>query len=118
MVAMEGRMRAMEHVLDVLTDRGMLKQITDEQAVREELSHPKAACYVGLDPTADSLHAGSLLPIMALMHLQRCGNKPICILGGGTALVGDPSGKTEMRQMLSRETIQENARKISTQVAR
>jgi len=108
----------MDNALEVLKKRRFIKQITDEEAVREELSRPGSSCYVGLDPTADSLHVGSLLPIMALMQLQRCHNKPICIVGGGTAMVGDPSGKTEMRKMLSRETIERNAEKIRAQVAR
>jgi len=108
----------MVHVIDVFLERGFLKQITHERAVRDIMGVPHASCYVGLDPTADSLHVGSLLPIMALMHLERCGNRPICILGGATALVGDPSGKTEMRKMLSRDQIEENARKIRAQLSR
>ena len=108
----------MDNVLDVLAERGMVKQITHEQALREELSRDGASCYIGMDPTADSLHAGHLLIIMAMMHLQRCGNRVVCLLGGGTAMVGDPSGKSEMRQMLTRETIEKNARKIYAQVGR
>jgi tyrosyl-tRNA synthetase len=73
-------------------------------------------CYIGFDPTAPSLHVGSLLPIMSLAHMQRCGHRPIALVGGGTALVGDPSGKTEMRQMLSRKEIDANARQMKVQL--
>ena len=86
---------------DVLSERGLLAQSTDER-MRERLSRPLTA-YIGFDPTADSLHVGSLVPVMTLAHLQRCGHKPIAVVGGATALVGDPSGKTEARQMLTRD---------------
>lgn len=110
-----------EHVLDTLRERGFVEQCTDEAALREALDRPATApvtCYVGFDPTASSLHVGHLLPIMGLAHMQRAGHRPIALLGGGTALIGDPSGKTELRKMLSREDIEANAVGIRAQFAR
>ncbi len=106
-----------EHVLDTLTERGFIEQTTDEEGLRDLLREP-ATCYVGFDPTAPSFHVGSLVPIMALAHMQRAGHRPIAVLGGGTAMIGDPSGKTEMRRLLSREQIRENARGLRAQLAR
>ncbi len=106
-----------EHVLDTLAERGFIEQTTDEEGLRELLREP-ATCYVGFDPTAPSFHVGSLVPIMALAHMQRAGHRPIAVLGGGTAMIGDPSGKTEMRRLLSREQIRENARGLQAQLAR
>lgn len=103
------------NVFDVLEERGFIEQSTDAAACRQLLEKP-ITCYIGFDPTATSLHVGSLLPIMSLAHMQRCGHRPIALVGGGTALVGDPSGKTEMRQMLSREEIDENAEKLKVQL--
>jgi tyrosyl-tRNA synthetase len=100
---------------EVLEERGFIEQCTDAEASRQLLEKP-VTCYIGFDPTATSLHVGSLLPIMSLAHMQRCGHRPIALVGGGTALVGDPSGKTEMRQMLSREQIDENAEKLKVQL--
>ena len=105
------------HVLDVLMERGFVEQTTDEGGLRELLKEP-CTCYIGFDPTAPSFHVGSLVPIMALAHMQRAGHRPIALLGGGTAMIGDPSGKTEMRQLLSREQIEENARGLRAQLAR
>ena len=81
--------------LDVLAARGFVQQCTGEDAVREALASGPVTYYVGFDPTADSLHVGHLLPIMAMAHLQQAGHRPIAVVGGGTASVGDPSGKTE-----------------------
>ncbi|MFZ5519488.1 MAG: tyrosine--tRNA ligase [Candidatus Zhuqueibacterota bacterium] len=92
-------------VLDVLKERGFVQQITDEENLPGILAGEKVAVYIGFDPTADSLHIGSLIPIMSLMHMQQHGHLPIVVLGGGTAMVGDPSGKTEMRKMLYRDQI-------------
>jgi tyrosyl-tRNA synthetase len=92
-------------------------QATDEEAIRESAGKP-LTCYIGFDPTADSLHIGSLLPILALVHMQRSGHRPIVLIGGGTGLVGDPSGKTEMRKMLTLEEIQSNAVALKTQLSR
>lgn len=108
----------MKSVFDELQLRGFVEQMSDETALRQLLESKKITCYVGFDPTADSLHVGSLVPIMALAHMQRWGHKPIAILGGGTTMVGDPSGKTELRQMLTREQIIANGQKIKQQLAR
>ncbi len=105
-----------DNLYDVLHERGLVSQCTDEK-IRERLSKPVAA-YCGFDPTADSLHVGSLVPIMGLAHLQRCGHKPVVLVGGATGLVGDPSGKTEARQMLSAEDINANAQAIAKQIGR
>jgi tyrosyl-tRNA synthetase len=105
----------LRNVYDILEERGFIEQSTDAAASRQLLEKP-VTCYIGFDPTATSLHVGSLLPIMSLAHMQRCGHRPIALVGGGTALVGDPSGKTEMRQMLSREEIDENAEKLKVQL--
>ncbi|MEM9108510.1 MAG: tyrosine--tRNA ligase [Planctomycetota bacterium] len=104
------------NLYDVLHERGLVSQCTDEK-IRERLSKPVAA-YCGFDPTADSLHVGSLVPIMGLAHLQRCGHKPVVLVGGATGLVGDPSGKTEARKMLSAEDINANAQAIAGQIGR
>jgi tyrosyl-tRNA synthetase len=106
----------LKNVFDVLEERGFIEQATDAESTRQLLEKP-VTCYIGFDPTATSLHVGSLLPIMSLAHMQRCGHRPIALVGGGTALVGDPSGKTEMRQMLSREEIDENAEKLKVQLS-
>jgi tyrosyl-tRNA synthetase len=102
---------------DILEERGFIEQSTEAAACRQLLESP-STCYIGFDPTASSLHVGSLLPIMSLAHMQRCGHRPIALVGGGTALVGDPSGKTEMRQMLSREEINANGEKLKVQLSR
>ncbi len=105
------------HVLDVLKERGFVEQTTDEEGLRDLLKGP-CTCYIGFDPTAPSFHVGSLVPIMALAHMQRAGHRPIALLGGGTAMIGDPSGKTEMRRLLTREQIEANARGLRDQLAR
>jgi tyrosyl-tRNA synthetase len=111
---MDGR----ANVYDVLKERGFVQQVTDEEGLRELFARERVTGYIGFDPTADSLHVGSLMPIMGLVHLQRHGHRPIVVIGGGTAMVGDPSGKTEMRQMLSREQIAANAERIKSQISR
>jgi tyrosyl-tRNA synthetase len=108
----------MTNIYDELLQRGFIQQVSNEAALREKLSKEKITCYIGFDPTADSLHAGSLVPMMALAHMQRFGHRPIAILGGGTTMIGDPSGKTEMRKMLTREQIVANGEKIKRQFAR
>jgi tyrosyl-tRNA synthetase len=105
------------NVYDILEERGFIEQSTEAATCRQLLKNP-STCYIGFDPTAPSLHVGSLLPIMSLAHMQRCGHRPIALVGGGTALVGDPSGKTEMRQMLSREEIDANGEKLKVQLSR
>ena len=107
-----------ENAYDILKERGFVRQVTDEEGVRRAFETSQVTTYVGFDPTAKSLHVGNLLGLMALAHLQRAGHRPIAIIGDGTAMIGDPSGKTELRQMLTRETISENAERIKAQVAR
>ncbi|PKN33245.1 MAG: tyrosine--tRNA ligase [Deltaproteobacteria bacterium HGW-Deltaproteobacteria-19] len=107
----------MKNVYDVFLERGFLEQVTDEGQVRELLGSGPVTGYIGFDPTATSLHVGSLVPIMALVHLQRCGHRPIALVGGGTGLIGDPSGKTEMRRVLTREEIDSNAGCLRTQLS-
>jgi tyrosyl-tRNA synthetase len=97
-----------ETVYEVFRERGFIEQVTDEEKIPEVLSG-RVTCYIGFDPTASSFHVGSLVPIMALAHMQRHGHRPIALVGGGTGLVGDPSGKQEMRQILSHEEISQNA---------
>jgi len=106
-----------ENVLDIFEERGFVEQVTDRSLVFS-LLEGRTTCYIGFDPTAKSFHAGSLLPIMALVHMQRVGHRPIAVIGGGTALVGDPSGKTEMRPIITREEIRGNAACLKKQLAR
>ncbi|OGQ02600.1 MAG: tyrosine--tRNA ligase, partial [Deltaproteobacteria bacterium RBG_19FT_COMBO_46_12] len=95
-------------VYDLFVERGFLEQVTDEANLRELLKR-KVTCYIGFDPTASSFHVGNLVPIMSLAHMQRHGHRPIALVGGGTGLVGDPSGKDEMRQIITKEEIRQNA---------
>ncbi len=105
------------HILDILSERGFVEQTTDPAELRRTLDTPTTV-YVGFDPTADSMHVGHLLPVMGLAHLQRAGHRPIALVGGGTALIGDPSGKTELRKMLTREDIEANAAGLRAQLGR
>ncbi len=107
----------MEHILDILKERGFIAQVTFEDELYEQLKSP-TTFYVGFDPTADSLHIGHYIPIMAMAHMQRAGHKPIALMGGGTAMIGDPSGKTDMRKMLTVETIDHNVECIKKQMSR
>jgi tyrosyl-tRNA synthetase len=109
---------ALKSVYDVFRERGFIEQITDEPQIRELLEKKSITGYIGFDPTATSLHIGSLVPIMSLAHMQRHGHRPIALVGGGTGLIGDPSGKTEMRQILTREQIDHNAGCLKTQLSR
>jgi tyrosyl-tRNA synthetase len=102
--------------LRVLRERGFIQQLTDEEAIRKALADGRVTFYAGFDPTASSLHLGHFLPLMAMAHLARAGHRPIAVLGGGTAMVGDPSGKTELRQMLTAEAIAANRVGIEAQV--
>ena len=88
----------MKNIIDILQERGFIEQTTHDVELRDHLESGPATCYIGFDPTASSLHVGSLVPIMSLVHMQRCGHQPIALVGGGTGLVGDPSGKTETRK--------------------
>ncbi|MFC1533800.1 tyrosine--tRNA ligase [Thermodesulfobacteriota bacterium] len=107
----------MENVLDIFEERGFVEQVTDRELLRDLLSEP-TACYIGFDPTAISLHVGNLLPIMSLAHMQKAGHKPIAVVGGGTTLVGDPSGRTEIRKIITRGEIDKNAEGIKKQLSR
>ncbi len=104
--------------LRVLRERGFIQQVSDEEDLKKQLEGGRVTFYSGFDPTASSLHVGSLVPLMAMAHLGRAGHRPIALLGGGTTMVGDPSGKTELRQMLTKEAIAENRVGIEAQVRR
>ena len=108
----------MHDVFETLNERGFIKQTTNAEQVAHLLSEGQVTYYVGFDPTASSLHVGSLVPIMAMAHLQRAGHKPIAIIGGGTTMIGDPTDKTEMRPMLSQENITANGKSILMQLQR
>ena len=108
----------MSNVLDELLDRGYIKQFTHEAETKELLEKEKITFYIGFDPTADSLHVGHFIALMFMAHMQRAGHRPIALLGGGTAMVGDPSGKTDMRKMLTKEQIQHNVDSIKKQMER
>ncbi|SCY94480.1 tyrosine--tRNA ligase [Alkaliphilus peptidifermentans] len=98
----------MTNVFDILKERGFIKQATHEDEIRELLGKEEVTFYIGFDPTADSLHIGHFLQVITMAHLQRAGHKPIFLIGGGTAMVGDPSGRTDMRRMLTPEEINHN----------
>lgn len=106
------------HFYDVLAERGLIAQCTDE-SLRERLGGGSSlSAYIGFDPTADSLHVGSLVPVMTLAWLQRCGHRPLALVGGATGMIGDPSGKTAARSMLSLEEVAHNAQAIGAQIGR
>lgn len=107
-----------DNAFEILQQRGFIAQVTDEAAVRKILAEQTVTFYIGFDSTADSLHIGSLVPIMSMMHLQQAGHRAIGLVGGGTTMVGDPSGRTELRQMLTPETIQAFGHKIHAQLNR
>lgn len=108
----------MKNVLDVLQERGYLKQTVYEEELRQLLGSQSVTFYTGYDPTADSLHVGHFVTLMAMAHMQRAGHRPIVLIGGGTAMVGDPSGRTDMRTMMSKETIAHNVECFKKQMAR
>lgn len=105
-------------IFDVLKERGYIAQCTNEDEVRNMLANEKVTFYVGFDPTADSLHVGHFLGLMVMAHMQRAGHRPICLVGGGTGTVGDPSGRTDMRKMLTDEDIEYNCNRFKEQMAR
>ena len=105
------------HILDILKERGFIAQTTFEDELYKQLEEP-TTFYVGFDPTADSLHIGHYIPIMAMAHMQKAGHKPIALMGGGTAMIGDPSGKTDMRKMMTTQTIDNNVECIKKQMSR
>jgi tyrosyl-tRNA synthetase len=111
-------MTLMENIFDVLRARGFVQQVTHPDRLRQRLGSERLIFYIGYDPTARSLHIGSLLTIMAMAHMQRAGHRPLVIVGGGTAMIGDPSGRTEMRQMLSQDTIAQNVQALRAQLQR
>lgn len=108
----------MKNALDILRERGFVGQTVYEEDLYKLLGTEKIPFYVGFDPTADSLHIGHYIPIMAMAHMQRCGHKPIALVGGGTGMIGDPSGRTDMRKMLTREDINHNVQSIKKQMER
>lgn len=104
------------NIYDILMERGFIEQVTHEEEVRELLGKGPVTFYIGFDPTADSLHVGHFIQLMVMMHMQRAGHRPIALLGGGTAKVGDPSGRSDMRQMLINDRIADNAVKFRAQM--
>ena len=105
-------------VFEELQERGLIAQTTDEKEIRELINSGKAVFYIGFDPTADSLHVGHFMALCLMKRLQMAGNKPIALIGGGTAMIGDPSGKTDMRKMMTQETIQHNCECFKKQMSR
>ena len=103
---------------DELVARGLIAQVTDEEEIKELINNGKAVFYIGFDPTADSLHVGHFMALCLMKRLQMAGNKPIALIGGGTAMIGDPSGRTDMRQMMTPETIQHNCDCFKEQMSR
>lgn len=108
----------MENVLDILENRGYVEQVTDKEELRKLLSNKGVPFYIGIDPTADSLHVGHFVSLMVASYMQKEGHKPILLMGGGTATIGDPSGKTDMRKMLTREELDHNVECIKKQVSK
>ena len=108
----------MKNVYDVLLERGFIQQTTHEKEIRELLEKEKVTFYIGFDPTADSLHVGHFVTVMAMAHMQRAGHRPIALFGGGTAMIGDPTGKTDMRKMMTVETIDHNVECFKKQMSR
>ena len=105
-------------IYDELIARGLLAQVTDEDEIRDLVNNGKATFYIGFDPTADSLHVGHFMALCLMKRLQMAGNKPIALIGGGTAMIGDPSGRTDMRQMMTKETIAHNVDCFKKQMSR
>ena len=108
----------MQNVFDILEERGFIEQITHENEVKELFSKESVPFYIGFDPTADSLHIGHFISMMVASHMQKGGHKPIILIGGGTATIGDPSGKTDMRKMMTREDIDSNVAKFKFQLSK
>ncbi|MBP3654165.1 MAG: tyrosine--tRNA ligase [Oscillospiraceae bacterium] len=106
------------NLYDELVARGLIAQVTDEEQISEMINNGKATFYIGFDPTADSLHVGHFMALMLMRRLQKAGNKPIALIGGGTAMIGDPSGRTDLRQMMTKETIQHNVDCFKVQMSK
>ncbi len=105
-------------VYEELQERGLIAQVTDEKEIKELVNNGKAVFYIGFDPTADSLHVGHFMALCLMKRLQMAGNKPIALIGGGTAMIGDPSGRTDMRQMMTKETIDHNVECFKKQMSK
>lgn len=105
-------------VLETLKERGYVQQLTHEEEIAELLAKEKITFYIGFDPTADSLHVGHFLGMMVMAHMQKAGHRPVCLIGGGTAMIGDPSGRTDMRKMLTKEDIEHNSERFKKQMQR
>ncbi len=105
-------------IYDVLQERGLIAQVTNEEKVKDLLNNKKTSFYIGFDPTADSLHVGHFVQIMVMSHLQKAGHTPIAVFGGGTGMIGDPSGKSDMRKMLTKETINHNIECFKNQMSK
>ena len=106
------------NVMDTLRERGFIKQTVFEEELYEKLGKESVAFYIGFDPTADSLHVGHFMQLIAMHHMQQAGHRPIVLIGGGTGMVGDPSGRTDMRTMMRRETVQQNVEFFKTLMSR
>ena len=108
----------MDNAFEVLKERGFIEQLTHPEEIEELFKKDKITFYIGFDPTADSLHVGHFLTVMAMSHMQKCGHRPICLMGGGTGMVGDPTGKTDMRKMMTVDTIDHNVECFKKQLSR
>ena len=106
----------MTNVFNILEERGYIEQMTHPSEIKELFGKESVPFYIGIDPTADSLHVGHFVSLMVASHMQKCGHKPIILVGGGTASIGDPSGKTDMRKMLSREDVNHNVECLKKQI--
>ena len=106
------------NALDILKERGFIAQVTFEDELYKAFDEGMVTFYTGFDPTADSLHIGHYIPIMAMAHLQRAGHRPIALMGGGTGMIGDPSGKSDLRKMMTVETVDHNVSCIKKQMAK
>ena len=111
-------MNETRNVYDILKERVYIEQATNEEEIRDLLDKEQVTFYIGFDPTADSLHVGHFIQIMVMMHMQRAGHRPIALFGGGTGMIGDPSGRTDMRKMLTKEQIDYNVRSFQKQMSR
>ena len=117
-IAQKEELDLMENVFDTLNERGFIAQCTDEAEVKNLLGSQKVTFYIGFDPTADSLHAGHFIALLAMAHMQRAGHRPICLVGGGTGTIGDPSGRSDLRKVMTDEVIHHNCERFKEQIAR
>ena len=108
----------MANVYDILKERGYIEQATHEEEIRDRLKKETITFYIGFDPTADSLHVGHFVQVMVMMHLQKAGHQPIALFGGGTGMIGDPSGRTDLRKMLTKEQVEYNIQSFQKQFSR